>query len=70
MRPRAERRTDASECYEMGRHRIEVRRDARGWAVSVDGLGRDQWFGSELEAWRAGITMADALDRFAGASTG
>jgi hypothetical protein len=57
-------------CYDIGRHQLEVWRAEAGWAVRVDGLGTDQRYGSEADAWAAGVSAAEFLDRFGTGQTG
>jgi len=67
---RRNRKHPQGTCYDIGRHQLEVWREDSGWAVRVDGLGTDQHYGSEAEAWAAGVAAAQFLDRFGTGRTG
>jgi hypothetical protein len=56
--------------YDVGRHLLVLCHDDQGWLVRVDGLGTDQHYRSEAEAWAAGVTAAEFLDRFGTGRTG
>jgi hypothetical protein len=55
---RLARNEDRNLCFEVGKHRLCLERRPDGWAVSVDGLARGARFGSQAEAWEAGVRMA------------
>jgi len=57
-------RREEGRWYDLGRHLLQLRKDEEGWTVSVDGLGREQRYATEPEAWSAGVAAADLLDRF------
>jgi hypothetical protein len=53
--------------FEAGRHALIVRRLSEGrWNVSVDGRLLEGQFGTQVDAWEAGVREADRLDRPAG----
>jgi len=64
---RRKRIVGAGNTYDMGRHVVELRQDPQGWSALVDGLGGNQRYGSEVDAWKAGLVAAELLDRFGAA---
>jgi hypothetical protein len=50
--------------YKVGPHVLEVTGDDSQWTAAVDGVRIDRRFTSSSDAWTAGVTEADRLDRF------
>jgi hypothetical protein len=51
--------------FAVGRHTVVVARQDRRWTVSVDGVAASATYGTEADAWEAGVRTADGLDRSA-----
>jgi hypothetical protein len=49
--------------FQVGRHVLHVVGLSGRWVVTVDGTLVDAWFTTTSEAWAAGVTEADRLDR-------
>jgi hypothetical protein len=49
--------------YTVGKHAVVVIPRDRNWSVSVDGAATPTTFGTQAEAWEAGVREADRLDR-------
>jgi pheromone shutdown protein TraB len=49
--------------FQVGRHVLHVVGLVGRWVVFVDGTMVDGWFTTTAEAWAAGVTEADRLDR-------
>lgn len=50
--------------FDVGSHRIRVTKVAEGrWVLAVDGSESQGAFGSQADAWEAGVREADRLDR-------
>jgi hypothetical protein len=55
-----------SRTFWFGRFVLVLARDTVGWTVSLNGARLDVWFYSEADAWNAGVTEADRLNRMWG----
>jgi hypothetical protein len=49
--------------FTVGTHAVVVAPRDRCWSVSVDGTPAASTFGTQAEAWEAGVREADRLDR-------
>jgi hypothetical protein len=54
--------------FEVGEHKLLVVKVHEGrWTVAVDGAPIDATFGTQADAWEAGVREADRLSRVHGA---
>jgi hypothetical protein len=53
--------------FRVGRHEVTVWDEAGRWTVAVNGRRLASWFTTQVDAWTAGVTAADGLDRESGA---
>lgn len=54
--------------FEVGAHALVVTKVLEGrWRVAVDGKPLDASFGTQADAWEAGVREADRVDRLRGA---
>jgi hypothetical protein len=51
--------------YEVREHVLEVAGHDGRWTISVDGVEMGGWSVSSADAWTAGVTEADRLDKLA-----
>jgi hypothetical protein len=51
--------------FQIGRHVLNVFGSDGRWVVAVDGVLVRGWHDSTAEAWTAGVTEVDRLDRLA-----
>lgn len=50
--------------FQAGAHALSIVYSAEGrWTVSVDGGPAEKTFGTQVEAWEAGVREASALDQ-------
>ena len=49
--------------FKVGLHEVSAWRDNRRWLIAVDGAALPTWFRTLADAWTAGVTEADRLDR-------
>jgi hypothetical protein len=54
--------------YRVGAHVLEMTGQGGRWTTSVDGVNLAPSFGSSADAWTAGVTESDRLDRLAASS--
>ncbi|MCM2334999.1 MAG: hypothetical protein NDI82_13785 [Anaeromyxobacteraceae bacterium] len=53
--------------FRVGQHSLATTHVAAGrWTVSLDGGPVSQFYGSQVEAWEAGVRLADEQDRSRG----
>jgi hypothetical protein len=53
--------------FKAGAHTLSICFVAEGrWTVSVDGGAASQTFGTQVEAWEAGVRAVDEQDRLRG----
>jgi hypothetical protein len=49
--------------FHVGRHLVRISGRTGVWSVDVDGAAQPHSFGTEADAWEAGVREADRLDR-------
>jgi hypothetical protein len=49
--------------FKVGLHEVSAWQDHGRWFIAVDGAAMPTWFRTLADAWTAGVTEADRLDR-------
>jgi hypothetical protein len=47
----------------VGSHEVTIWEEAGRWTAAVNGRRLAPWFTTQVDAWTAGVTEADRLDR-------
>jgi len=62
---RMTRETPIANMFQIGRHVLQVFGEGRRWVVAVDGVLLRGWHASTSDAWSAGVTEVDRVQRSA-----
>ena len=53
--------------FRVGRHEVTVWEEGERWVAAVNGRRLASWYTAQVDAWTAGVTESDRLDREGGA---
>ena len=53
--------------FRVGRHEVTVWDEGERWVAAVNGRRLASWYTAQVDAWTAGVTEADRVDREGGA---
>jgi hypothetical protein len=67
--PRKPQEAPLTKMFQIGRHVLQVFGGGRKWVVAVDGVLLRGWHSSSADAWSAGVTVVDRVQRSSAPAT-